>query len=95
MVTGSGFGKLNSIGSFLSIIQLEFVIIERLSALIVVKSLGYVEKSKNGRMAERPMAPSWKGGEGQPSVGSNPTSSSKVVCLVVGQLRLATIRPTA
>ena len=27
-------------------------------------------------MAERPMAPSWKGGEGQPSVGSNPTSSS-------------------
>ena len=30
----------------------------------------------NGRMAERPMVPSWKGGEGQPSVGSNPTSSS-------------------
>ena len=39
---------------------------------------------KFGRMAERPMAPSWKGGEGQPSVGSNPTSSSKVVYLVVG-----------
>ena len=33
-----------------------------------------------GRMAERPMAPSWKGGEGKPSVGSNPTSSSICGC---------------
>ena len=30
----------------------------------------------NGRMAEWPMAPSWKGGEPKGSVGSNPTSSS-------------------
>ena len=37
------------------------------------------------------MAPSWKGGEGQPSVGSNPTSSSKVVYLVVGQLKLCRV----
>lgn len=29
-----------------------------------------------GRMAEWPMAPSWKGGELKGSVGSNPTSSS-------------------
>ena len=76
MVTGSGFGKLKCTGLFLSVIHLEFVIIERLSVLIVAKSLGLLAINKNGRMAERPMAPSWKGGEGQPSVGSNPTSSS-------------------
>ena len=74
--TGSGFGKLNFTGLFLSVIHLEFVIIERLSVLVADSGLGLLEKSKNGRMAERPMAPSWKGGEGQPSVGSNPTSSS-------------------
>ena len=31
---------------------------------------------KSGRVAEWPMAPSWKGGELKGSVGSNPTSSS-------------------
>ena len=74
--TGSGFGKLNFTGLFLGVIQLEFVIIEGLSVLIVDSGLGYVEKSKIGRMAEWPMAPSWKGGELKGSVGSNPTSSS-------------------
>ena len=44
--TGSGFGKLNFIGLFLGVIQLEFVIIERLSVLTVDSGLGYVEKSK-------------------------------------------------
>ena len=33
-----------------------------------------------GRMAERPMAPSWKGGRGNTLVGSNPTSSSICGC---------------
>ena len=73
---GSGFGKRSFTGLFLDVIQLEFVIIERLGVLIVDSSLGYVEKNKNGRVAEWFKAPSWKGGEGQPSVGSNPTSSS-------------------
>ena len=74
--TGSGSGKLNFTGLFLDVIQLEFAIIERLSAPIVDSGLGLLEKSKNGRVAEWPMAPSWKGGELKGSVGSNPTSSS-------------------
>ena len=36
----------------------------------------YLFTYPNGRMAEWPMAPSWKGGELKGSVGSNPTSSS-------------------
>ena len=44
--TGSGFGKLNFTGLFLSAIHLEFVIIERLSAPIVDSGLGLLEKSK-------------------------------------------------
>ena len=44
--TGSGFGKLNFTGLFLDVIQLEFVIIERLSAPIVNSGLGLLEKSK-------------------------------------------------
>ena len=43
--TGSGFGKLKCTGLFLSVIHLEFVIIERLSALIVDNGLGLLEKS--------------------------------------------------
>ena len=46
--TGSGFGKLNFTGLFLGVIQLEFVIIERLSALIVDSGLGLQETSKIG-----------------------------------------------
>ena len=50
--TGNGFGKLNFTGLFLGVIQLEFVIIERLSVLIVDSGLGYVEKNKKGRVAQ-------------------------------------------
>ena len=60
------------------------MIIERLSALIVDSGLGYVEKNKNGRVAEWFMALSWKGSEGNTSASSNLVSSSKVVYLVVG-----------
>ena len=45
----------------------------------------------NGRVAEWFKAPSWKGGEGNTSASSNLVSSSKVVCLVVGQLKLCRV----
>ena len=45
----------------------------------------------NGRVAEWFMALSWKGSEGNTSASSNLVSSSKVVCLVVGQLKLCRV----
>ena len=42
-------------------------------------------------MAEWFMALSWKGSEGNTSASSNLVSSSKVVCLVVGQLKLCRV----
>jgi hypothetical protein len=49
-VTGSGYGKHSFTGLFSNVIQLVFVIIERLSALIVVKSLGLLAINKNRGM---------------------------------------------
>ena len=71
--TGSGFGKLNFTGLFLSVIQLEFVIIERLSALIVDSGLGYVEKSNIGEWCNGSIPVSKTVGQ-----GSNPCSPAKI-----------------
>ena len=37
------------------------------------------------------MAPSWKGGEGKPSVGSNPTSSSNIGVSSNGRIAVSKI----
>lgn len=82
MATGSGFGKLNFTGLFLGVIQLELVIIERLSVLNVAKSLGLLAINKNGRVAEWFKALSWKGSEGNTSASSNLVSSSIWGCRI-------------